>query len=384
MKTIFWTSLLGVIYAYFVYPALLAVLARLAARPPVPASGQGPQTVSMIIPVHNEERVLPAKLENLAALDYPPDRLQVVFVSDGSTDGTLKLLRDAAPNLPFRLSVVEVPERAGKAHALNTGLEAADGEVIVFTDASILLEPGAVSALLRPFADPGVGCVSGEDHIAGGAGEGLYGRYELYLRNQESAVASIVGASGSFYAQRRALVQPFQPGLAPDFLSVLNTVEQGYRALTEPAARGHMTAVARPDQEFQRKVRTLLRGIATLFAKPALLNPLRYGRFAWLLLSHKLVRWLVPFMLIAAFLSNLALADTGFYGALLLLQIGFYGLAALAYRGVGGLQDGPLGRIALFFVMVNVAILVAWLRYLRGERQELWTPSERRVMKETP
>lgn len=384
MKTIFWTSLLGVIYAYFLYPALLTVLARLAARPPVPASGQGPQTVSMIIPVHNEERVLPAKLENLAALDYPPDRLQVVFVSDASTDGTLKLLRDAAPNLPFRLSVVEVPERAGKAHALNTGLEAADGEVIVFTDASILLEPGAVSALLRPFADPGVGCVSGEDHIAGGAGEGLYGRYELYLRNQESAVASIVGASGSFYAQRRALVQPFQPGLAPDFLSVLNTVEQGYRALTEPAARGHMTAVARPDQEFQRKVRTLLRGIATLFAKPALLNPLRYGRFAWLLLSHKLVRWLVPFMLIAAFLSNLALADTGFYGALLLLQIGFYGLAALAYRGVGGLQDGPLGRIALFFVMVNVAILVAWLRYLRGERQELWTPSERRVMKETP
>lgn len=386
MKIIFWTSLLGIVYAYFLYPALLAVLARLAARPrlPVPASEQGPQTVSMVIPVHNEERVLPAKLDNLAALDYPPDRLQVVFVSDGSTDGTLKLLRDAAPNLPSRLSVVEVPERAGKAHALNTGLEAADGRIIVFTDASILLEPGAVSALLRPFADPRVGCVSGEDHIAGGAGEGLYGRYELYLRNQESAVASIVGASGSFYAQRRDLVQPFQPGLAPDFLSVLNTVEQGYRALTEPAARGHMTAVARPEQEFQRKVRTLLRGIATLFAKPALLNPLRYGRFAWLLLSHKLVRWLVPFMLIAAILSNLALADRGGYGVLLALQIGFYALAALAYRGVAGLQDTAPGRVALFFVMVNAAILVAWIRYLKGERQELWTPSERSVIKGAP
>lgn len=384
MKIIFWTSLLGVIYAYFLYPALLSLLARLAARPLAAGPGQAPETASMIIPVHNEERVLPAKLANLAVLDYPADRLQVVFVSDGSTDGTLKLLREAAPALPFRLSVVEVPERAGKAHALNTGLDAADGQIIIFTDASILLEPGAVSALLRPFADPTVGCVSGEDHIAGGAGEGLYGRYELYLRNQESAVASIVGASGSFYAQRRDLVQPFQPGLAPDFLSVLSTVEQGYRALTEPAARGHMTAVARPDQEFQRKVRTLLRGIATLFAKPALLNPLRYGRFAWLLLSHKLVRWLVPFMLIAAFLSNLALADTGFYGALLLLQTGFYGLAALAYRGVAGLQDNPLGRIALFFVMVNAAILVAWFRYLKGERQELWTPSERSVMKDTP
>ena len=106
--------------------------------------------------------------------------------------------------------------------------------------------------------------------------------------------------------------------------------------------------------------------------------------FAFFLWSHKLARWLVPFMLIAAFLSNLALADTGFYGALLLLQIGFYGLAALAYRGIAGLQDNPLGRIALFFVMVNAAILVAWFRYLKGERQELWTPSERNVMKETP
>ncbi|MBZ0071298.1 MAG: glycosyltransferase family 2 protein [Gammaproteobacteria bacterium] len=384
MKIIFWTSLLGVIYAYFLYPALLAVLARLATRSPTPVTEQAPESVSMIIPVHNEERILPTKLENLAALDYPHDHLQVIFVSDGSTDGTLKLLRDAAANLPFQLVVLEVPERAGKAHALNTGLEAADGQIIIFTDASILLEPGAVSALLQPFADPGVGCVSGEDHIAGGAGEGLYGRYELYLRNQESAVASIVGASGSFYAQRRALVQPFQPGLAPDFLSVLNTVEQGYRAQTEPAARGHMTAVARPEQEFQRKVRTLLRGIATLFAKPALMNPLRYGRFAWLLLSHKLIRWLVPFMLIAALLSNIALTDTGLYGVLLVLQIGFYGLAALAYRGVAGLHDNPLGRIALFFVMANVAILIAWFRYLKGERQELWTPSERRVMKETP
>lgn len=377
MKIIFWTSLLGVVYAYFLYPLLLAALARLAARPAAPAAGWAPGAVSMIVPVHNEARVLPAKLDNLAALDFPPDRLQVIFVSDGSTDDTLELLRGAVSRLPFRLSVVEVPERAGKAHALNTGLEAADGQLIVFTDASILLEPDAVSALLRPFADPDVGCVSGEDHIAGGAGEGLYGRYELFLRNQESAVASIVGASGSFYAQRRTLVRPFQPGLAPDFLSVLNTVEQGYRALTEPAARGYMTAVARPDQEFQRKVRTLLRGIATLFAKPVLLNPLRYGRFAWLLLSHKLIRWLVPFMLVAALLANLGLYDEGLYGVLLALQIGFYGLAALAYHGIGDLQDNPLGRIALFFVMVNMAILVAWIRYLKGERQELWTPSER-------
>ena len=377
MKTVFWFSLLSVAYAYFIYPALLSLLARLSARPVLRAAGPVRETASMIIPVHNEARVLPAKLDNLAALEYPPELLQVIFVSDGSTDSTLDLLHKAQSRLPFRITIVEIGERKGKANALNAGLERAEGQIVVFSDASILLEPGAVTEILRPFADSQVGCVSGEDHIAGGAGEGLYGRYELFLRNQESAVGSIVGASGSFYAQRRCLCLPFREGLAPDFLSVLTTVEQGYRAITEPAARGYMTAVARADQEFQRKVRTLLRGLSTLFAKPALLNPLRYGRFAFLLASHKLVRWLVPFLLIFAFLSNLALYSSGPYAALLVLQIAFYTLAALAYWNIAGLQDNPIGRIALFFVLVNIAILVAWLRYFKGERLELWTPTER-------
>lgn len=379
MKFLFWISVLGILYAYFLYPAVLAVLGRVSAREVRRATGQMPLKASLIIPVHNEARVLPAKLDNLAALDYPPDLLQVIFVSDGSTDGTLAVLEDAQAQLPFGVNVIVVPERKGKANALNAGLGAAEGEIVVFSDASILLEPRAVTEILRPFADPVVGCVSGEDHIEGGAGEGLYGRYELYLRNQESAVGSIVGASGSFYAQRRGLCLPFREGLAPDFLSVLNTVEQGYRAITEPNARGYMTAVARTDQEFQRKTRTLLRGISTLFAKPALLNPLRYGRFAFLLISHKLIRWLVPFLLIGALAGSLALYAEPFYAAALLVQIAFYALAGLAFRGIAGLQERPFGKIALFFVMVNLSILVAWIRYFRGERQELWTPSERSV-----
>lgn len=379
MRTLFWFTLLGILYAYFLYPLLLQALGRLAMRPTMGRAASGFYNVSLVIPVHNESRVLPAKLDNLAALEYPAERLHVIFVSDGSTDDTLKLLRSAQARLPFRLTVVDVPERRGKANALNAGLAEAGGEIVVFTDASILLEPQSIDNIVRPFADSRIGCVSGEDHIAGGAGEGLYGRYELFLRNQESALGSIVGASGSFYAQRRALCRPFLEGLAPDFLSVLYTVEQGYRAITEPTARGYMTAVVKPGQEFQRKVRTLLRGITTLFVKPALLNPLRYGLFAFFLWSHKLIRWLVPFMLIAALLANLALYDVGFYTLILVMQIAFYLLAALAYRGVASLQENPLGRIALFFVMVNVAILVAWARFLKGDRQELWTPSERRM-----
>ncbi len=381
MKIVFWLSLLGVLYAYFLYPLVLLAVGRIFARPVAAAAPGTPvdYRVSLIIPVHNEARVLPAKLDNLAALDYPADRLQVIFVSDGSTDTTMDLLRAAQTRLAFRMTLVDLAERKGKANGLNAGLAVADGEIVVFSDASILLETQSIQNILRPFADPWIGCVSGEDHIAGGAGEGLYGRYELFLRNRESALGSIVGASGSFYAQRRVLCRPFIEGLAPDFLSVLNTVEQGYRAITEPAARGHMTAVARPGQEFQRKVRTLLRGITTLFARPALLNPLRYGLFAFFLWSHKLARWLVPFLLIAALLANLVLYDVGVYSLFLLLQIAFYALALLAWRHVAGLDEHPLGRIALFFVMVNAAILFAWIRYLKGERQELWTPTERGV-----
>lgn len=376
MKLLFWFSLFGVVYAYFLYPLVLLALGRVASRPVV-RTDDTVRSATLIIPVHNETRVLAAKLDNLAALDYPAERLHIVFVSDGSTDGTQDQLRAAQDRLPFRLTVVDIPERKGKANALNAGLAEAGGDIVIFSDASILLEPQSISSILRPFADPHIGCVSGEDHIAGGAGEGLYGRYELFLRNRESALGSIVGASGSFYAQRRAVCRPFLEGLAPDFLSVLYTVEQGYRAITEPSARGFMTAVAKPVQEFQRKVRTLLRGITTLFAKPALLNPFRFGLFAFFLWSHKLVRWLVPFLLIAALLANAALYAEPFYAVLLALQMVFYTVAALAARGIGGLHEQAVGRIALFFVMVNAAILAAWLRFLKGERQELWTPSER-------
>jgi exosortase A-associated hydrolase 2 len=226
----------------------------------------------VLVPAYNEAGVIGSKLDNLLGLDYPRDRLQLVVVSDGSTDGTNALLEAAAAG-DERLTTVLLDERRGKANALNQGLGRATGEIVVFSDSSILLDAQALRAIVKPFADPEVGCVSGEDHIPEGGGEGLYGRYELFLRNRESAVGSIVGASGSFYAERRALCRPFVDGLAPDFLSVLNTVEQGYRAVTEPAAFGFMSAVKHPGDEFRRKVRTLLRGITTLWVKRGLLNP---------------------------------------------------------------------------------------------------------------
>lgn len=368
----FWIGVAGVVYPYAGYPLVLAAIGRLVKRtPPGPAS---PPHVTMIVPVHNEAVRLERKIANTLALDYPPERLEIVFVSDGSTDGSVELIRTLAGD---RVEVVEMPERGGKARALNAGLARAAGELVVFTDASIMLEPEALRALVAPFADPAVGCVSGEDHIADGGGEGLYGRYELFLRRLESHVHSIVGASGSFYAQRRELCGAFPEGLAPDFLSVLRTVEQGFRALAEPAAAGTMTSVKDPRQEFDRKVRTLLRGMTALFAYPHLLNPFRHGLFAFALWSHKVLRWTVPFFLVLLLVAPLALLGRPFYVLALAAQLGFYAAGIAALRQWGRLQDTLPGRIALYFSSVNAAILAAWVRYWSGVRQELWTPSSR-------
>jgi glycosyltransferase involved in cell wall biosynthesis len=372
-EALFWLAVGGVVYAYLGYPAVLFAVGLVARREAMPKS-DGLPTVTMIIPVHNEQGRIASKLVNTAALDYPRDRLQVLFVSDGSTDGTVEMIASRKPNW---MDLIELPVRGGKASALNAGLARATNEILVFSDASIALQPEALRQIVRSFANPHIGCVSGEDRIADSGGEAWYGRYELLLRRLESRVHSIVGASGSFYAQRRAICTPFAEGMAPDFLSVLRTVEQGYRAVSDPQALGVMTSVKDARLEFDRKVRTLIRGMTALFAYGRLLDPVRYGWFAFALWSHKIGRWTVPLFLIVALLSPLALLASPAYVAFFVVQLAFYGAALMALTGIRGVQHSLPGRIALYFSTVNAAILAAWFRYARGVRQELWTPSHR-------
>jgi cellulose synthase/poly-beta-1,6-N-acetylglucosamine synthase-like glycosyltransferase len=374
VEVIFWAAVFGIVYPYFGYPLLLLALRAIAGWPWLGGDRTELPSVSIIIPVHNEAVRVARKMANTAALAYPSERLQVLFVSDGSTDNTVELIRTAATPA---MTVVELTRRGGKAAALNAGLARATNDIVVFSDASIQLEAHALERLVVPFADPKIGCVSGEDRIAEASGEGLYGRYELFLRRLESDVHSIVGASGSFYAQRRSICQPFVEGLAPDFLSVLRTVEQGYRAVSEPTAVGTMTSVSDPRHEFERKVRTLIRGLTTLFAHLHLLNPLKYGRFAFLLFSHKVMRWTAPIFLLAAMLSALLLAGSPLYLAAFLAQALFYLAALAALIHVGGIDRSLPGRVALYFSSSNAAVLMAWFQFARGVRQELWTPTRR-------
>ena len=375
MESILWGSFLLVFYAYFGYPVLLFLLNRFSATIDYQSLDYPEHlSVSLIIPVHNEEEVIAQKLRNTSELDFSGD-LQVVIVSDGSNDRTAGIVKEfrGLSNLEF----IELDERKGKANALNVGLNAASGDIVVFSDASIMLDAQAIKEIVRPFAVDAIGCVSGEDIIEGDSGEGLYGRYELFLRRQESATGSIVGASGSLYAQRRAIITPFIEGVAPDFYSVLNSVEQGCRAISISESFGYMKAAESHKDEFNRKVRTFIRGITALFKKADLLNPLRYPRFAIYLISHKLVRWLVPFFLITLLISNLFLFDKGLYTYLLVLQLVFYLTAAVAAFNDSVVKSIPLAKVPLFFVAVNLSILKAWAKYFSGTRQEIWTPTKR-------
>ncbi|MEQ8206575.1 MAG: glycosyltransferase family 2 protein [Woeseia sp.] len=378
MEALFWVSFLAVFYTYFGYPLILMLLGAFLRRGADDAGADttavGDYSITVLIPAHNEASVIGAKIENTLAIQYP-GAMQLVVVSDGSVDGTGDIVRkfESDPRLCF----IDLPERKGKGNALNQGIAAASGDIVVFSDASIILDDDALIEIIRPFANDRIGCVSGEDMIEGGASEGLYGRYELYLRNQESRVGSIVGASGSFYAQRRAIVPEFPEGIAPDLLSVLHTVTQGYRAISCPAARGYMTAVADSRDEFQRKVRTVIRGMTAIFKRKALLNPFRYPVFSLFLLSHKVLRWCVPFFLIGMLLTSALLLPSPLYSVALVGQLIFYGIAIVAWQREGKVEPSMLSKVALFFSISNVAIFIAWIRYLRGVRQEIWTPSRR-------
>ncbi|MET0536224.1 MAG: glycosyltransferase family 2 protein, partial [Steroidobacter sp.] len=321
MELLFWICALLVAYPYAIYPVVLVAINRLGGRSAHSADVRYEPTVTVIMPVHNEARRIGAKVANLLALDYPREKLQILVIGDGCTDDTLERATAAGQGT---VTVIPLAGRGGKASGLNAGLERATGEIIVFTDAGIMLDRPSLRNLVGHFTDPSIGCVSGEDYIEGSETEGLYGKLELLLRREEARLHSIAGASGCFYGQRRELCEPFRAGMAPDFLSVLNTVRQGKRALAEPLARGSMTATSSQRAEFTRKVRTFLRGITALFGNVGLLNPFKHPAFSFILWSHKLMRWLAPIPMVGCLVAAWLLRGAALYLAVFIIQVVLY------------------------------------------------------------
>ena len=372
MKLLFWCSLFLIFFAYAGYPLCLYLWARIWPRPV--RRGSALPSVTVVMAVHNEEKYLSAKLHNLAELEYPADRLQIVVVSDGSTDTSNEIL-NARENASLR--AVILPERGGKATALNYGLAMARGEVIVFTDARQTIAAEALKNLVANFADPTVGCVSGELMIGqGGAsgvqGVGLYWRIEKKIRLWEGLAGSTVGATGALYAVRKHLIPPLPPGTILDDVYIpLQVVRQGQRVVFEPRALAFDPLTPGPRQEFGRKLRTLVGNYQLLQLAPWILtrpNPVR-----WQFVGHKLLRLLAPFALVGMLVSTLWLRKD-VYELALVLQLVFYALAGLRLSpGKFGFVS-RLSDVSLAFLVLNSAAALAFLYFITG-RKAIWSRS---------
>jgi len=372
MKWLFWLSGGLVVYSLAGYAGWLRLRVLWRSRPVM--RGAFTPHVSIVMVVRNEERILESKLNNLMSLEYPADRYEIVVVSDGSTDRTEEILREQARDP--RICVVLNQLGQGKASGLNDAIAHAQGEIVVFTDARQKIEPAAVRILAENFADPEVGCASGElmlgDASKGESGEGLglYWRVEKRVRELESASGSVVGATGALYAARRELLTPVPQGtILDDVFLPMQVVRQGKRVIFDGRARAWDDPNLGAGREFSRKVRTLSGNYQLVQMAPWLLgasNPIRFE-----FISHKLLRLVVPFALAILLLSSLALHGS-FYRIALIAQLVFYALSVVSLSQIA--SSGSLVRVADAagtFVLLNGAAVVALANFMSG-RKAAW------------
>ena len=375
IETCFWISLIGAVYSYFIYPLILVVL-------PKQKIATGPSDklpyLSLIITAHNEEHRIREKLDNTLALDYPNELKEILVASDGSTDQTNQIVEAYADK---GVKLVHVKERKGKENAQLAAIQAAQGEILVFSDVATQIPPEALYNLVAAFNNPRVGALSSEDRFIsqGGkvAGEGAYVKYEMWLRNLESRVNSLVGLSGSFFAARKEVCEEWDIAVPSDFNTALNCVSKGYIAVSDPMVLGYYPNIKDDSKEYQRKLRTVIRGMAAVVQKPVVLNPFRLGFFAIQVISHKIMRWLVPWFMLVLMATTLATyQENPFYKFMLWAQLGFY-LVAIAGLLFARLRNNALFKLPFFFAQVNFAIADAGVRFLFGKRITMWEPSKR-------
>lgn len=375
---LFWCCILTLAYVYAGYPLLIVLSGWLRNR--VVQKGPMQPMVSLIIVAFNEEESIRERLDNALALDYPAPRMEVIVASDGSSDSTASIVERYAE---YGVRLLTLP-RQGKIHALNQAVLQASGEVLVFSDANTLFDRQALRRLVENLADPQVGGVAGHTGYvmsrgseSTSRGEGLYWSYDTWLKEMESRTGSVVSAHGGIYAIRRELYQrPEDAAVTDDFAISTAVIEQGFRLVFEPRALAYEVAVPEAHREFSRKVRLMTRGWRSVLLRRRLLNPFRHGFYSLVLFSHKVLRRVVPVFLLTVLLSSLLLSvDSQFYLGVFVAQLLFYIAALTGYV----LRCHPLGRtsplcVPFFYCLANAAAAVALVKFVRGERVELWKP----------
>jgi cellulose synthase/poly-beta-1,6-N-acetylglucosamine synthase-like glycosyltransferase len=372
-EVLVWICIAMLIYVYVGYPVLLAIIACFARRPNA-SLGFFP-TISVLIAAYNEEAGIKKKLEGTLVLDYPADKIEVIVLSDGSTDRTDEIVRSFTDP---RVRLLRTPHRKGKTNAQNLGVEIAKGEVLIFSDATTVYHPLALQYLATNYADPTVGAVSGMYQYldpAGisptGSGMIAFWNYENFIKLMQSRISTISGCCGCIYSVRRSAYTSLQPDVISDLVQPLWAVQKGYRVVFEDRALAYEETTKSSKQEFLMRVRVVTRGIRGILSVPDLLNPTKYGWVSLQLISHKVLRWIIPFLLLLLFASSAALWNHSWYGMLFALQLTFYGFALLTLLVPLHRMWRPLG-IPLYFCTLNAAALQSILEVVRGRKYVVW------------
>jgi cellulose synthase/poly-beta-1,6-N-acetylglucosamine synthase-like glycosyltransferase len=385
--TFFWIGVTIVLYTYLGYGLVIYLLSKLKGHSePTRADDRNLPEVTILIAAYNEEQFIEDKIKNTLALDYPQDRLSVFIVTDGSTDNT--------PDLTKKFHAVKLfhePQRKGKIHAVNRVMKWVTTPLVIFSDANTLLNKEAIKNIVRHYGDKTVGGVAGEKRIfkksednASGSGEGLYWRYESFLKQKDSEVYSVVGAAGELFSLRTELFQePEENIIIEDFYLSLRIAAQGFRFIYEPNAYAMETASASVAEEWKRKVRICAGGFQAMGKLKDLLNPFKHGILSFQYISHRVLRWtLAPLFLPIILLSNLWLALGGFsfYTLTLVAQFCFYALAFLGYL----FRDKNISIkgffVPYYFAVMNLSVYAGFIRYRRGQQSVIWERAQRAAM----
>ena len=370
---LFWMTVALMAYVYVGYPILI-VLLSLVVKNRV-KQGDGEPGVTFLISAYNEEKSIKEKLEDTLALDYPKDKLQIIVASDGSTDRTDEIVKGFSSE---GVSLCRVEGRVGKTETQNQSVKKAAGEIVVFSDATTKYRKDALRKIVRNYADPSVGAVSGRyeyvNPTGGGVGAGtmLFWNYENFIKRRQTEIRTITGCCGCIYSLRRGLYEPLPREIISDLVEPLKILEKGYRIVFEQDAVAREITEEKAEEEYSMRVRVITRGMNGLAYVRNLLNPFRYPFVSFQLISHKILRWMVPVFSLVAFAVNLMLLDRPFYRVVMLIQVAFY-LSAFA----GWLMDRKGRKTRLFsfpmyFCIVNLAAVHALFNFLKGHRMTTW------------
>jgi cellulose synthase/poly-beta-1,6-N-acetylglucosamine synthase-like glycosyltransferase len=377
-QTIFWISAAALFYAYLGYPLLVLVVSRLF--PKTVKRNEFEPTVSVIITAYNEERDIREKLENTLQIDYPPEKMEIIVASDCSADKTDEIVREFAA-VHSSVKLYRQNERHGKTSAQNMAVEKAEGEIILFSDATTMYDVNVLRAMLPNFADETVGCVAGKlvyvDDSDSGVGRGAksYWSYETFLKEAESRACSLIGASGCLYSIRKSAYRAMYPEACSDFLIATVMYRQGLRTVYEPQAACTEETNRHTEKEMQMRIRVISQTFTDLWRNREMMNPFKSGFYAVELFSHKVLRYAVPLFLILLFFSSAAaMLHSTFFEIVFLLQVIFYLTALVGWFLEKNSVRLGIFAIPLYFVLTNIASLIGFYKFLRGERYARWEP----------